>query len=219
MEYMSTFKIKLPRVDKNAIETYSDAELKILLKKPDLNKCTFVNYRDYVIINFFMSTAIRLNSLINVKIKDVDFENEVVYVNVTKNRKPLIIPLNKTIIKILKEYMKIRQYKNNEEYLFCTAYNKQLCKRTLNGSLNKYNRDRGVLKTGIHRYRHTAAKKFILAGKNPAILQKLLGHSSLLITQNYINVLVSDLKREIDEFDILEEFYSSNHISMKRGRR
>lgn len=38
----------------------------------------------------------------------------------------------------------------------------------------KYNHDRGIVKTGIHRYRHTAAKKFILAGKNPAILQKSL---------------------------------------------
>jgi integrase/recombinase XerD len=215
MDYMNTFKISLPKVDKTAIESYSDAELKILLKKPDLKKCTFVEYRNYVIVNFLISTAVRLNSLINIKIKDIDLENEVVHVNVTKNRKPLILPLNRTIMKILKEYLKIRQYKSNEEYLFCTAYNKQLCKKTLNGSLNKYNHDRGIVKTGIHRYRHTSAKKFILAGKNPAILQKLLGHSSLLITQNYINILVSDLKKEINDYDILEEFNSTNHIKMK----
>jgi integrase/recombinase XerD len=33
MDYMKEFKIKLPSVDKKAIETYTDAELKILLKK------------------------------------------------------------------------------------------------------------------------------------------------------------------------------------------
>lgn len=136
MDYMTTFRISLPKVDKTAIESYSDAELKILLKKPDLKRCTFVEYRNYVIVNFLISTAVRLNSLINIKIKDIDLENEVVHVNVTKNRKPLILPLNRTIIKILKEYLKIRQYKSNEEYLFCKAYNRQLCKKTLNGSLN-----------------------------------------------------------------------------------
>ena len=33
-------------------------------------------------------------SLNHVQIKDVDFDNDVVYVIVTKNRKPLIVPLN-----------------------------------------------------------------------------------------------------------------------------
>ncbi|MFT5875116.1 MAG: integrase/recombinase XerD [Clostridium sp.] len=215
MDYLQEYKIQLPKVDKTSIETYSDAELKILLKKPNLKKCSFVEYRDWTIINFLLSTAVRLNSFINIKIKDLDFENEVVYINTTKNRKPLIIPLNETILKILKDYLKIRQHKNNEEYLFCTAYNKQLNKKTINGSLVKYNRDRGVVKTGIHRYRHTFAKKFIINGGNPAILQKILGHSSLLITQNYLNILVSDLKKEINQFNILEEF-NSYHIKIKK---
>lgn len=214
MGYMKEFKIKLPQVDKKAIETYSDAELKILLKKPDLKKCSFVEYRDWILINFLLSTAVRLNSFINIKIKDLDFENEVVYINVTKNRKPLIIPLNETITKILKEYLKIRQHKSNEEYLFCTAYNKQLNKNTISGSLAKYNNDRGVAKTGIHRWRHTFSKKFVLQGGSVTILQKILGHSSLLITENYLNILVSDLKKEINQFNILEEF-NSNHIKLK----
>lgn len=206
MEYMPIFKITLPKVDKKVIETYTDAELKILLKKPDLKKCTFVEYRDWTIINFFLSTGIRLNSMINVKIRDLDFDNEVVHINVTKNRKPLIIPLNITIQKILKEYLKIRQYKDSNDYLFCTAYGKQLCKKTINGSLIAYNKKRGITKTGIHRYRHTFAKKYITSGGNPVFLQKILGHSSLLITQNYLNILVSDLKKEMDNFNILTEF-------------
>lgn len=217
MGYMPSFKIQLPKVDKKAIDTYTDAELKILLKKPNLKNCSFVQFRDYVIVNFLLSTGVRLNSFINIRIKDLDFENEVVYINVTKNRKPLILPLNSTIISILKEYLKIRQYKSDEEYLFCTAYNKKLNKKTINGSLLKYNKDRGVNKTGIHRYRHTFAKKFILNGGNPAVLQKILGHSSLVTTQNYLNILVSDIKKEMNEFNILKEF-SSDFIKIKTSK-
>ena len=36
-------------------------------------------------------------SLMNIQIKDIDFNNSVVYVNLTKNRKPLIVPINQTM--------------------------------------------------------------------------------------------------------------------------
>ena len=34
-------------------------------------------------------------------------------------------------------------------------------------------------------------------------LQKILGHSSLAITQNYLNILTSDLKKDVDKVNIL----------------
>ena len=44
-----------------------------------------------------------------------------VHINVTKNRKPLIIPLNADIKKILQEYLKYRKGEAND-YLFCNVY-------------------------------------------------------------------------------------------------
>ena len=75
-EYLPHFEIKIPKADKEAIETYTDAELKRLLKKPDIRKCGFVTYRSWVIVNFLLSTGIRQNSLINIKIKDLDFDDD-----------------------------------------------------------------------------------------------------------------------------------------------
>ena len=70
----------------------------------------------------------------------------------------------------------------------------------------EYNKRRGVEKTGLHRYRHTFAKKWILMGGNVVTLQKILGHSSLEITQNYLNLLVCDIRNEVEEFSIIKEF-------------
>ena len=214
-DYMKTFRITLPKVDRQAIETYTDGELKKLLVKPNVKSCSFNEYRNWVLINFVLSTGVRLNSFINVKIKDVDFTNEVVYVNTTKNRKPLIIPLNKTIVKILRDYLKVRQHKSDEDYLFCNSYGNKLHKSTISGSLHQYNYNRTITKTGIHRYRHTFAKKWILAGGSVVTLQKILGHSSLSITEGYINMLTEDIKRDIDRFNILEQF-NSTHIKLNR---
>ena len=166
--------------------------------------------------NFLFSTGVRQRSLMNIRVKDVDFENNVVYVNVTKNRKPLIVPLNRTMVSILEEYLKYRQHKTGEDYLFCNVFGKQLMKSTCYGMLYGYNKRRGVETTGIHRYRHTFAKQWILNGGNVVSLSKLLGHSSLDITQNYIHLLVSDVAKQVEEINILDKYYSKSHISMRK---
>jgi len=204
-EYIPYFKIKIPKADKQPIETYTDYELRVLLKKPNLRHCTFTEYKVWVMTNFLLSTGMRQHSLINIKIKDVDFDTDVVYVNVTKNRKPLILPLNADIKKILQEYLKYRKG-DSDDYLFCNAFGQQLVRSTVYHSFYEYNKGRGIQKTGMHRYRHTFAKKWVTMGGNVVTLQKILGHSSLDITQNYLNLLVSDIKKDVDEFNILREF-------------
>lgn len=215
-EYIHRFKMKAIKVDKNHIETYTEEELKRLLKKPNLKKCSFTEYQCWVMTNFLFSTAVRQRSLMNIKVKDIDFDNSVVYVNVTKNRKPLIVPLNHTMVNILKEYLKYRQHKSNEDYLFCNVFGQQLIKSTCYHKLYEYNKSRGVSTTGIHRYRHTFSKQWILSGGNVVSLSKLLGHSSLDITQNYINLLVSDVAKQVDEINVLDKFGERKHISLKK---
>lgn len=215
--YVPHFKMQSIKVDKSHIETYSEAELQMLLKKPNIKKCKFIEYQSWVMTNFLFSTAVRQRSLMNIKIKDIDFENRVVYVNVTKNRKPLIVPLNQTMVNILSEYLKYRQHKNDEDYLFCNVFGQQLIKSTCYHMLYEYNKRRGVKTTGIHRYRHTFAKQWILSGGNVVSLSKLLGHSSLDITQNYINLLVSDVAKQVDELNVLDKFHSRKHILLKNS--
>lgn len=213
-EYMPSFKIQLAKSDKQPIETYTDEELRKMLKKPNLKQCTFHEYKSWVIVNFLLSTGIRQNSLVNIKIKDIDFDNEVVYVNMTKNRKPLIVPLNNDILKILNEYLRYRHHESKEEYLFCNIFGKQLKRSTVYHGLCQYNRSRGVETTGMHRFRHTFAKKWVTMGGNVVTLSKVLGHSSIAITENYLNMLTCDLKKDIDKFNILHEFKKES-IKMK----
>lgn len=209
--YLPRYKMKAIKVDKTSVETYTDEELKKLLAKPKSN-CSFTEYQAWVISSFLFSTGVRQRSLINIQVKDLDFDNNVVYVNVTKNRKPLIVPLNRSIANILKDYLKIRQHKTENDYLFCSVFGNQLSKSTSYHMLYDYNKRRGVQTTGIHRYRHTFAKKWILSGGDVVSLSKLLGHSKLDITQNYINLLVSDVAKKVNEIDLLSIFGSRKYI-------
>ena len=213
--YLPHFKMKAIKVDRTGVETYTDAELMKLLKKPNIKKCKFLEYQSWVITNFLFSTAVRQRSLRYIKIKDVDFDNSVVYITVTKNRKPLIVPFNKTLSGILQEFLKYRQHKSDEDFLFCNVFGEQLSKSTSYGMLYEYNKRHGVETTGIHRYRHTFAKQWILNGGNVVSLSKLLGHSSLQITQNYVNLLVSDVAKEVENINLLDKFAARAKLNMK----
>lgn len=205
--YVEKFKIPIPRADKEPIETYTDEELNILLKKVDTN--SFAEFRNWCIINFLLGTGCRVNSLINIKNKDIDLDNAVVYLTITKNRKPLAIPLSKNLIKVLKEYMSIRAG-DIEDYLFCTENENKINSNTLNQNLAMYNRKRGVMKTGIHRYRHTFAKNWILNGGDIFRLQKILGHSSMDIVRNYVEMFNEDVKKDFNNFNPLENILNRN---------
>ena len=80
--------------------------------------------------------------------------------------------------------------------------------------LYTYNKNRGVETTGIHRYRHTFAKQWVLNGGNVVALSRLLGHSSLDITQNYINLLVSDVAKQVEEINLLDKFSARKKFKM-----
>ena len=213
--HLKEYKMQAIKVDKTTVETYSDDELKKLLRKPDIKKCSFIEYQCWVMSVFLFSTGVRQRSLMNIKVRDLDFDNNVVHVSVTKNRKPLLIPLNTSVVKILQEFLRYRQYQKEDDYLFCNSFGQQLVKATCYHMLYSYNKNRGVATTGIHRYRHTFAKQWIINGGNVVTLSRLLGHSSLSITQNYINLLTSDLAKEVENIDLLDKFGDRKSIKMK----
>jgi integrase/recombinase XerD len=52
-------------------------------------------------------------------------------------------------------------------------------------------------------------------GGSVVTLQKILGHSSLAITENYLNVLTSDLKKDIEKVNIIRSL-KQEHIVLRR---
>ena len=215
-QYIPTFKISLPKTNNKPIETYTKEEIDKLLKKPNINKCTFAEYRNWAITNTFLSLGIRSTSLRNIKNKDVDFDNGLINIMHTKNRKALILPMTESLSKVLKQYMRVRKG-DTDDYLFCTVSGKQLCKPTLYEALVGYNKDRGVTTIGIHRLRHTFAKQWVLNSGSISVLQKVLGHSNLQITENYINLLTSDIAKEMEEIDILKQFNKERKSIKMKG--
>ena len=136
------------------------------------------------------------------------------YFRHTKNKKAQVSPLCSEMKNILNEYLRIRKGEA-DDYLFPNEFNGQMTENCLIYAISRYNRARGVEKTSIHLFRHTFARKYLLdCGGNAFKLQKLLGHSTLEMTQKYCELFNADILRDYDEHSPLSQI-KNNHTKLK----
>lgn len=160
-KHIPTFKIRLIKAEKKIKETHTSEELVRLLEKPDVDNCTFSCYKTWVFEKYLLGTGNRISTAFALHIGDIDFQNGVIVLRKTKNRKQQIIPLSATLADILQAYLQVRGGES-EDYLFCNEYGEKASCRTYQQLVRRYNRKRNVEKTSCHTFRHTFAKSWIL---------------------------------------------------------
>lgn len=215
-EGITNLNIPLFKAEETIKETYSDAELIKLLKKPNLRQCTFSEYRSWVIVNLLLNNGCRAATIRNIFIRDLDLVNHVIYLRHTKNKRAQVIPLCDVLCGVLTEYLRIRKGED-ADYLFPNDIGEQLTENGLRCSIARYNKKRGVQKTSIHLFRHTFARKYLVdCGGNAFTLQKLLGHSTLDMTKHYCAIFDSDIAKNYNRFSPLAQMQSkSTKIKMR----
>ena len=216
-EGYTSLNIPLYKAEETIKETYTDAELKTLLKKPNVRECTFAEFRNWAIINFLLNSGCRAATVRGIQIRDLDLDNGIVYYRHTKNKKAQVIPLCSPMTAILREYLRVRGG-GPSDYLFCTESGEQLTENGLRQSIARYNERRGVLKTSIHLFRHTFARKYLIdCGGDAFTLQRLLGHSTLNMTKHYCAIFDADITKNFDSLSPLAQMKGADaRIRMER---
>jgi len=201
--YMESFKIEMPKYTEESKDPFSDEDIAKLLKRPDIKKCRFTDYRNWVIACFFLGSGVRVNTLANTKLGNLDFENMFIALTTVKNRKPYRIPMSKELSEILKEYLAYRQGEP-DDYLFCNEYGGQIQKAAIKTAMVRYSKLRGVQQHGTHIYRHTFAKYFVLGGGSLTELQEVLGHCSIEMARHYVKLYSTDLQKDFEKRNPLD---------------
>lgn len=154
--------------------------------------------RNNTIIILFLSTGMRLSSLVNLDIKDINFKERKAKIK-AKGNKELEVVLNQLTISQITKYLQTRN--DDEEALFLSSRNKrisrkmveEICKNAfeLAGLANK--------RYTTHSLRHTAATIYYNStGGNLLVVKDILGHSSITSTEIYTHVDNPKLKAAID---------------------
>ena len=146
----------------------------------------FLNARNKAIIDFMYSTACRVSELTDVKISDIDFDDNFVKLQ-GKGSKQRIVPIGSELNETLQSYLKIRkEFENNESFLFISKNKKKLDRSAVFRLIKKT-----ALIVGInssvhpHTLRHSAATHMLEAGCDLRTLQEFLGHTSVSTTKIY----------------------------------
>ena len=212
-EYMINFQIHLPKADEPLKKIYSEAEIEKLLKKPNIKDCCFSELRSWAMVVYFVGTGQRLRTVLGLRIKDIDFENNLVTLTNVKNRKHTILPLSAKVVEVLQMYLEIRGGEP-DDFLFCSWDGLELTKRGAEEAIWRYNSGRGVGKTSIHAFRHTFATNYLKAGGDVFRLQRLMCHSNINVTKEYIHLTNADLAENMDNLTLLKNM-SLRKIKMK----
>lgn len=219
VEGITMLNISVYRGEETVKETYTDSELALLLEKPDIRKCCFGEYRDWVIVNFLLNSGSRASTVRAIQIRDVDLDAGLVHYRHNKNHKAQVIPLCSEMVRIFKEYLRFRRGEETDP-LFCDITGGPLTENGLRKAIVRYNKSRGVQKTSIHLFRHTFARKYLIdCGGDAFTLQKILGHSTLDMTKHYCAVFNADIVKNFDNFSPLAQMRKKEErISLHRGR-
>ncbi len=216
--YCSDFDIPLPRAQTSAKVLYTDEELRRLLKKPEKD-CMQSEYVGWVITNAVLSTGIRLRSLQNLKVCDIG--QDTMAVNVTKNRRALLLPLNADCARTLRTYIRLFGLESID-YLFCRSDGEPYKSSSLQTIFKRYCTMRGVEKKSLHLLRHSFASAFYLQTRDILALSRILGHSSVGITENYLRSLgVCQITERLREWNPQKEYGTAprqRRGKMKKGR-
>ena len=149
------------------------------------------------------ATGMRLQEIINLKIKDINSARMVINVIKAKGKKDRQVLLSEKLLIQLRKYFRIYRPK---EWLFEGKPGKQYGYRTLQEVFtNAKNRSGVNIKGGIHTMRHSFATHLLENGTDIRLIQELLGHNSIKTTIRYTHVskaLIQKVRSPLDELDL-----------------
>nr|WP_230116389.1 tyrosine-type recombinase/integrase [Bacillus velezensis] len=140
-----------------------------------------------------IETGVRVRELTDISVKDIRWEDSQILIN-GKGYKERLVPIQSTVKTRLRKYVQIRGDVPNGA-LFVTIDNTPLTTRQVQNRLSKYGRMANIknVRCSPHTFRHTFAKMSVQNGADVFALQAVLGHSSLDMVRNYVNLFSSDV--------------------------
>ena len=165
-------------------ETISISDINRLINVYDHSN--YMNSRNLTLIDFMYSTACRVSELCDVRVSDLDFEEDFVKL-FGKGSKQRIVPIGSELKINLSKYLKFRDELNTQEpYLFLSKNMNQLDRSAIFRIIKKSaTLSDNALSVHPHTLRHSAATHMLEAGCDLRTLQELLGHTSVSTTKIY----------------------------------
>ncbi len=154
--------------------------------------------RDHLMFALLLGTGIRLSSLVNLNLGDVDLDSGAIRVNGKGNVERLVF-LNSGLKRLLKSHL-VKRADTNEP-LFLSLRTRRIGARQVELRLAYWLELAGITcRCSVHTLRHTFATRLYEKTKNLRLVQRALGHQRVTTTEIYTQLADADLKQVIRDF-------------------
>ncbi|MFC1910968.1 tyrosine-type recombinase/integrase [Chloroflexota bacterium] len=177
--------LKTPKADNNIVQALTPAEIERLFKA--CSGKSLLDIRNKAIISVFLDTGLRLSELVNLTVDDVNTDDGSIIVRHGKGGKPRVVRVGNRAQKALWKYVTLYR-KGNSNRLFLNRSGEPFDFFGVSIFLKRLG-NKTKVKVHAHQLRHTFAISFLRAGGDVFSLQYLLGHSTLTMTQRYLQSL------------------------------
>ena len=182
------------KVERKPLEFVSDEDFKRLLR--NMNTASFSEYRDSIIVQLLLDTGMRINECLLIQVSDVDLPKRCIYLPAenTKGKKGRYVFYSDKMATLLQRWMKYKDRYRDSDFLFCTNKGKRVQVSNFETNVRKYAHRIGLKDIHPHVFRNNFAKRFLMSGGDIYTLSKILGHSSVTVTeQAYLDITQDDL--------------------------
>ena len=165
------------------------------------------------LVTFALHTGMRMGEILELTWRGVDFTRRTVTVLRSKNGERRTIPVNETVLRVLKEKAKVRSLAS--DLVFCskafTPMESGHLRRSFRLALSKAK----IEEFHFHDLRHTFATRLVQRGIDLYKVQQLLGHKSPIMTQRYAHHYPESLRDGVEILDRPRE--SSTALAQSAG--
>lgn len=164
-----------------------------------------IQARDRAMLAVFYGCGLRRTEGASLDVGDINFDKSVLHVRKGKNYKERLVPISKTNLKYITEYVydhrpELAKGSKVEALFIAYGSSKRLHGQSLfirlkNLQYQTGNQDLIEKEIGLHTLRHSIATHFLQAGMKLESISRFLGHSSLESTQIYTHVAGIPIER------------------------
>lgn len=194
--------VELPRYARPLPRVLSEDEMFRLVEAPDVSSATGV--RDRAVLETLYASAVRSQELSDLQLPDVDWQEQALWIRHGKGGKSRLVPLGDEALAWLEEYLaRVRPLwltDPAEPRVFLTRRGGALDRSSLGTIVKRWAVHEKLKAVTTHTLRHSCATHMLRRGANLRHLQAMLGHSSLLSTQHYTQVDLTDLHKALRRF-------------------
>jgi len=178
--------VPIKKKEKNLPRVLSKDQVKMLIAQSS-------NIKHKVITMLLYSSGLRLQEVVDLKRKDIDFDRNIIHVQNGKGKKDRITILGESLKKHILKYYTLTNFRTEH---FIEGRNGKYSKKSVQQIL-KIAGKKADIQFNIHPHmlRHSFATHLVESGVDISYIQRLLGHSDVKTTNIYLHISNKDLEK------------------------